>query len=311
MRILIVGAGAVGGYFGALWIAAKRDVTFLVRDGRRAMLAKDGLTVLGLRQEFHVEPRAMTAPELNAPFDLVFITVTGDALQEAINQIAPAIGPATSIITALNGVRHFDALRDKFGPETALGSVVKCVTKLDEEGRIIALLPLAQIAFGRWSGQEDKRLEAVRSTLSVDGVDVKISSSIREEIFEKWLLMISLGAANSLLNGDVGAINAAPRGAWAIQEILREGQRGLIEIGMRPRESVVETMARLLADPASHQTSSLYRNMAAGRRIELEPIIGDFLDRVADHRAYPLISASYARLAIYSGSRNSEARHTP
>ena len=305
MRILIVGAGAVGGYFGARWIAAGRDVTFLVRDGRRAALAKAGLTVLGLRQELHVEPHAMTALELSLPFDLVFITVTGDALQEAIKDIAPAIGPATSIITALNGVRHFDALRDKFGPGAALGSVVKCVTKLDEEGRIIALTPLAQIIFGNWSGQDEERLQAVRSVLSVDGMDVQISSNVREEIFEKWLLMIALGAANSLFNGDVAAINAEPRGACAIQEILREGQRGLIEIGMRPRDPVVEAMGRLLGDPASHQTSSLYRNMAAGRRIELEPVIGDFLDRVADHRAYPLISAAYVRLAIYSRSRNS------
>jgi 2-dehydropantoate 2-reductase len=305
MRILIVGAGAVGGYFGARWIAAGRDVTFLVRDGRRATLAKTGLTVLGLGQDLHVEPRAMTALELNESFDLVFITVTGDALQAALNQIAPAIGPATSIITALNGVRHFDMLRDKFGHEAVLGSVVKCVTKLDEEGRIIVLTPLAQIAFGNWSGQEDERLQAVHTALSADGIDVHISPSIREEIFEKWLLMIALGAANSLLNGDVGTINAEPRGAWAIQEILREGQRGLIEIGMRPRDSAVEAMSRLFSDTASRQTSSLYRNMAAGRRIELEPIIGDFLDRVADHRVYPLISAAYARLAIYMRSKNS------
>ena len=182
---------------------------------------------------------------------------------------------------------------------------MKCVTKFDDKGRIIALTPLAQIAFGRWSGQEDERLQAVHSALSADGIDVQISPHIREEIFEKWLLMIALGAANSLLNGDVGAINAEPRGAWAIQEILREGRRGLIEIGMRPRDPAVEAMARLFSDPASHQTSSLYRNMAAGRRIELESIVGDFLDRVADHRAYPLISAAYARLAIYVRSRNS------
>jgi 2-dehydropantoate 2-reductase len=305
MRILIVGAGAVGGYFGARWIAAGRDATFLVRDGRRATLAKTGLTVLGLGQDLHVEPRAMTAPELNESFDLVFITVTGDALQAALTQIAPAIGPATSIITALNGVRHFDMLRDKFGPDSVLGSVVKCVTKLDEEGRIIALTKLAQIAFGSWSGQENERLQAVHTALSADGIDVQISPHIREEIFEKWLLMIALGAANSLLNGDVGTINAEPRGAWAIQEILREGQRGLTEIGMRPRDSAVEAMARLFSDTASRQTSSLYRNMAAGRRIELEPIIGDFLDRVADHGAYPLISAAYARLAIYMRSKDS------
>jgi len=305
MHILIVGAGAVGGYFGARWIAAGRDVTFLVRNGRRTVLAKAGLTILGSSQDLHVQPRAITAPDLSENFDLVFITVTGDALQDAINQFTPAVGPETSIITSLNGVRHFDVLRDRFGPEVALGSVVKCATKLDEEGRIIALTPLAQITLGNWSSQNDKRLQAVRSALTIDGMDVQISSHIREEIFEKWLLMIGLGAANSLLNGDVAAINAEPRGAWAIQEIIREGQRGLIEIGMRPRESAVEAMARQLADPASHQTSSLYRNMAAGQRIELEPIIGDFLDRVADHRSYPLISAAYARLAIYLQSRNS------
>lgn len=302
MRMLVVGAGAVGGYLGARWIDADRDVTMLVREKRRAHLATSGLVVIQEGRELSVQPKTISAEELVTPFEIVFIAVTGDALPYVLDQIGPAVGPFTSIVTALNGVRHFDALRQTFGDEAVLGSVVKCVTRLAPDGKIVELSPSAEITLGRWSGSEDDGLRAIQKFMEIDKLDVRLSSTIEEEIHEKWLMMIVLGAANALLGGDVGEINAVPTGVWAIQELLNEGQRALDEIGMPPRPSAVEALSRMLADSSSHQTSSLYRNMLARRGIEVEPIVGDLISRLVDHRAYPLLSAAYARLSIYAAS---------
>ncbi|MFK3664120.1 ketopantoate reductase family protein [Ochrobactrum teleogrylli] len=302
MRILVVGAGAVGGYFGGLWSAAGRDVTLVVREVRRDGINQSGLTLVRKGSEMRTRPSAIIATDIRSSFDIVFLAVPGHAVAETIAEIRPAIGPDSVIIPSLNGVRHFDVLRDTFG-DAVLGSVVKCVTALDDRGRIVELAPVAEIAIGPWSGVNDGRLDAVRSSLAIEGMEVRISTVIHEEIAEKWLMMVALGAANSLLGGSVGEINADPDGAWVIQEMLREAHRALVEAGMPPRPAVLDTLARMLSDPASSQTSSLYRNMLVQRLVEHEPIIGDMLVRVGNRRTFPLLSAAYARLSIYEARR--------
>lgn len=303
LRILIVGAGAVGGYFGGLWTAAGRDVTFLLRQGRRDVIASSGLTIVRNGREFRTHPSVIVAAEIQSTYDIVFLAVPGHALAQAIADVRPAIGQESIIISSLNGVRHFDALRAVYGDEVVVGSVVKCVTTLDDKGRILELAPVAEIAVGPWAGDDSERLEAARACLSIERVAVKVSPTIHEEISEKWLMMVALGAANSLLGGDVGDINANPYGAWANRKLFEEAHRALIEVGMVPREVAIEALNRMLSDPASRQTSSLYRNMLSGRSVEHEPIIGDLLARVSDHAEYPLLSAAYARLSIYETRR--------
>lgn len=304
MRILVVGAGAVGGYFGSLWSAAGRDVTFLVRGGRRDAIAASGLTLVRKELEVRTQPPVIVAREVRSPYDIIFLAVPGNAVAEAIAELRPAIGPGSVIISSLNGVRHFDVLRETFGNEVVLGSVVKCVTTLDETGRIVELASVAEIAMGPWSGGgNNQRLESIRSCLAIEAITVRISQVIHQEIAEKWLMMVALGAANSLLGGDVGEINADPYGAWAIRKVLNEAHSALVELGMSPRTAALDIISQMFSNPASRQTSSLYRNMLAQRPVEHEPIIGDMLSRVSDHGAYPLLSAAYARLSIYEAKR--------
>jgi 2-dehydropantoate 2-reductase len=311
LRILIVGAGAVGGYFGGLWTEAGLDITFLVREGRRNAIASSGLTLVREGRELRTQPRVLVSSDIQAAFDIVFLTVPGQALAEAIADIRPAIGPGSAIISSLNGVRHFEALRAAYGDEVVLGSVVKCVTTLDDKGRIVELAPVAEISIGSWADGSSERFEAIRSCLAAGGITARVSAAIHEEIAEKWLMMVALGAANSLLGGTVGDINAEPYGAWAIQTLLDEAHRALVEFGMPPRPAALDALARTLGDTASRQTSSLYRNMLAGRAIEHEPIIGDMLSHVGDHSNYPLLSAAYARLSVYESTRRRGAAGQP
>ncbi|MDH7639218.1 ketopantoate reductase family protein [Sphingomonas oryzagri] len=246
MRILVVGAGAVGGYFGGLWSAAGCDITFLAREARRVAIAQSGLTLVREGREIRTRPQAIIAADIRSPFDIVFLAVPGHAVVDAIAEIRPAIGPGSVIISSLNGVRHFDALREAYGADVVLGSVVKCVTTLDDMGRVVELAPVAEIAIGAWTGDTSQRLEAVRSCLAIEGLTVRVSPIIHEEIAEKWLMMVALGAANSLMGGNVGEINADPYGAWAIQEMLKEAHWALVEIDMSPRPAALDTLQRML-----------------------------------------------------------------
>lgn len=265
-------------------------------------MAQSGLTLVREGREMRTRPQAIVAADIRSPFDIIFLAVPGHAVADAIAEIRSAIGPVSVIISSLNGVRHFDPLREAYG-DAVLGSVVKCVTTLDDRGRIVELAPIAEIAIGPWTGDDSRDLEAVRSCLAIEGVAVRVSPVIHKEIAEKWLMMVALGAANSLLGGNVGEINADPHGAWAIQELLKEAHWALVEIGTPPRPAALDTLARTLGDPTSKQTSSLYRNMLTQRPIEHEPIIGDMLARVRNQSAYPLLSAAYARLSIHEAKR--------
>lgn len=148
MKILVVGAGATGGYFGARLAQAGRDVTFLVRPRRAAVLRERGLRIIGLGEEETLTPRLVTADELGGPYDLVLLSVKATALDRALDDIAPAVGPGTAIVPLLNGMAHLAQLNDRFGEKSVLGGVARVITTLNAEGDIVRLAPVAGLTIG-------------------------------------------------------------------------------------------------------------------------------------------------------------------
>ena len=136
MRALVVGAGAVGGYFGARLAEAGRDVTFLVRASRATQLRRDGLRVVSPHGDVLLTPKLIGAGEIDGPYDLVLLSVKAYALEAAINDFAPAVGPETMILPVLNGMRHIDVLTQRFGESAVLGGVCLVATEIDDRGRI-------------------------------------------------------------------------------------------------------------------------------------------------------------------------------
>ncbi len=196
MRILIIGAGAVGGYFGARLAAAGRDVTFLVHAGRAEQLRREGLQILSPYGDFSVPPRLLLAPDLAAQaeaFDLVVISTKSYSLAAAMDDFAPAVGPSTVILPLLNGMGHLDALDQRFGHEKVVGGTTTLVADLDSEGRVRQIERLHDLTFGervnpdrQEDGSQSPRIQAVDAVLRGANFDAVLSPDVLAVMWQKW-----------------------------------------------------------------------------------------------------------------------------
>src|SRR5579871_192599 len=152
MRLLVIGAGATGGYFGGRLAQAGRDVTFLVRPARRAALMRDGLQIVSPGGVSSLDPKLILANEIDGPYDLVLVTVKAFALDAAIADMRPAVGPDTVILPTLNGMRHLDVLDAAFTPRNVMGCLARIVGSVDEKGRIVQATPWDDLAYGERDG---------------------------------------------------------------------------------------------------------------------------------------------------------------
>ena len=222
MRILVVGAGAVGGYFGGRLAEAGRDVTFLVRPSRARQLSQDGLRIISPHGDAVVAPKLITAEMIDTPYDLVLLSVKAYALETAMNDFAPAIGPETMILPALNGMRHVDLLTKRFGEHAVLGGVCLVVAEIDDQGRIVQLANIQQLAYGERNGKATARLQRLDVTLRGAGFNAHLATNIMQEMWEKWVQLASLGAITCLMRGAIGEIVAVPGGADMSLKMLDE-----------------------------------------------------------------------------------------
>src|SRR5712672_2918772 len=167
MRILVVGAGAIGGYFGGRLLAAGSDVTFLVRSGRAAELAGAGLVIKSPNGDLTLKnPPTVQADKLTEKFDVVLLSCKAFDLDDAIKSFAPAVGPRTAIIPLLNGMRHLDVLDKKFGRERVLGGLCAIAVTLNDKREVVHLQPMQSLTFGERDGKVSDRVRAIAEVLA-------------------------------------------------------------------------------------------------------------------------------------------------
>jgi 2-dehydropantoate 2-reductase len=210
MRILVVGAGAIGGYFGGRLLEAGRDVTFLVRPKRAALLAKIGLVIKSRFGDVNLPtPPTVTADALRTPFDLILLSCKSYDLQSAADSFAPAVGPNTAILPLLNGMAHIDYLAERFGGAAVLGGQCVISVTLDADGHILHLNDTHGVSFGERDGAVTPRAEAIATTFAGARFDSRLSQAILQEMWEKWVLIATMAASNCLMRAPVGDIVAA------------------------------------------------------------------------------------------------------
>jgi 2-dehydropantoate 2-reductase len=309
MRLLVVGAGATGGYFGGRLMQAGRDVTFLVRPARAAALRAQGLRLVSPHGDATLQPQLVTAGGISAPYDALLLTLKGFQLEGALEEIAPAIARDTLILPVLNGMRHMDVLAGRFGTHALIGCVLKVSTVIEDDGRIVQLSPLQDLAYGELDGRVTPRIQALDAFLKGADIGARLSTHITRELWEKWALLSSLGAITCLMRGTIGEVVASPGGAAFALSLLDEVLAITRAVGEPPTPAFVKSAREILTASGSGLASSMFRDVQRGRPVEVETIIGDLLGRATRAGiAAPLLSAAYTQLCLYQ-RRLDLARH--
>jgi len=304
-RILVVGAGAIGGYFGGRLLAAGRDVTFLVRPGRAAALARDGLVIASPRGDLHLPaPPTVTADALRAPFDVVLLSCKAFDLDAAMQDFAPAVGERTSIVPVLNGIRHLDALDVRFGAARVLGGQCTISATMEPGGRIVHLAEMHVLGFGERDGARSPRLAAVAAALGGAGFDANASETVMQEMWEKFVFLATLAGITCLMRAPVGAIVAAG-GTGLVRALLAACGATAEAAGYAPRPAFLQRAEAMLTGEGSGLTASMLRDIARGGAIEAEHILGDLLRRheATIGPAPEILRAAYVHVAAYEAQR--------
>jgi 2-dehydropantoate 2-reductase len=299
MRMLVVGAGAIGGFYGAHLARAGRDVTLLVRQ-KRAQQLKSGLEVKSPKGDFTVAPELVTAATLDGPYDAILVAVKSYALQSVMADMARAVGPETMILAPLNGMKHVDMLSERFGALAVVGCIAKIAVDLDAEGRVIHFAPIEETAYGEMDGSLSPRIQALDEFLQGAGFTARHSTAIVREMWEKWILLSGLGGINCLMRGAIGEVEAAPGGRDFVSGLVDEILAIVAKVGVAPSAEFLGAARGLLTAKGSPMTSSMYRDLIKGDAVEADTIIGDLLARgLKAGVSAPLLGAVYAHLCVY------------
>jgi 2-dehydropantoate 2-reductase len=306
MRILVVGAGAIGGYFGGRLMQAGRDVTFLVRPRRAHELLDAGLVIRSPMGDVTLfAPATVLAEDLKEPFDLVLLSCKAYDLDEAVDAIAPAIGPGTVILPLLNGMRHIEVLSDRFGRSHVLGGQCMIGATLDESRAVIHLNEAHVLTFGELAGGLSERIISLAEVLADAGFDARLSEHVVQDMWEKWVFLATLACSTCLMRAPIGNILSAPGGPDLVLALFEECQQIAESEGFAPRPEFVERSHSMLTTRDSALAASMLRDIEAHARIEADPIVGDLLRRrpppPGPHSS--LLAVAYAHLKAYEARR--------
>lgn len=305
MRILVIGAGATGGYFGARLAQTGRDVTFLVREKRAALLAANGLIVRSPLGDIGIAaPATITADRLTPEFDLIVFSCKAYDLTSALDDISPAVVPGTIILPLLNGMRHIEAIEARFPAARVLGGQCVISTTIDDSGAIIHLNSVHSVTFGARRSTDDAAARQVDAVLQSAGFDAHFSDAILQAMWNKWIVLSSMAGATCAMRGTIGAINRAPGGTAFIHALVAEVADVAAKSGFPPSAAYLDEIRGFLANAETDQTSSMYRDIGNGQRIEADHIIGDLLVRAsALGLSCPAFSMVYTHLKTYEQQR--------
>lgn len=305
MRVLVVGAGAIGGYFGGRLLQAGRDVTFLVRPRRASELATAGLVIKSPLGDVTLpNPPAVQADKLNEKFDVVLLSCKAFDLEDAIKSFAPAVGPQTAIIPVLNGMLHLDVLDRKFERERVLGGLCAIAVTLNDKREVLHLQPMQSLTFGERDGKMSDRVRAIAEIFASGNFGSVASETIIQDMWEKWVFLSSLAASTSLMRTSVGNILAAPGGKDFLLGMVDEVSAIAKAGGHEPRGPFAERTHTMLTTEGSPMTASMFRDIKVGAPVEADHVIGDLIARAdAAKVPVPKLRIAYTHLKAYEKQR--------
>jgi 2-dehydropantoate 2-reductase len=304
MRILCLGAGAIGGFFGARLIEGGADVTFLVRPNRQKALAECGLRLESPFGNFNAPVKTMTEPVQGEAFDYIVLTCKAYDLPSAMAAIAPAVGPNTAIVPLLNGIAHIDLLNEKFGRDRVLGGVAKIAVTLTPEGVIKHLNDWRYITFGEQSGGLSERVLALKAVFDKSTAVAGAVDNIMQIMWEKIVHLSTVAGMTCLMRANLGEIARTRDGIELMLGFLARNAEIAAQTGYPPSTAFMTEYRQLFSDKTSPYTASMLRDIEKRGPIEADHIIGFMLDKAVALQIDPsLHRVVYAHLKSYEERR--------
>ncbi len=312
MRILILGAGGIGGYFGGRLAEAGADVTFLVRPKRREQIARDGLVIESPAGNAKLAVRTVLAEELRPDYDAILLTCKAYDLEAAMQAIEPAMrdheAPEAAhpcvIVPMLNGLAHLAHLDIRFGSPNVMGGTAQINVTMRRDGVIVHGDSLQRILFGERDRRKTERAQALADAFARTKVDWKLSQDIEQDMWEKIVFLCALAATTCLFRGNVREIVAAPGGREAMLRAIEANAEIARREGHPPRPQMLESGRQRLTDPAGLWSASMLRDLESGGQVEADHIVGWMLERAREHGIDDtLLSLAYTHLKTYEARR--------
>src|SRR5690625_2127628 len=304
MKIMILDADAVGGYFGGRLAASGADVTFHVREGRARQL-EDGLRIESPCGDARLPVRTLLPGEAAPPPDIIMLACKAYGLTAAMETIAPHIHEDTVILPVLNGMNHIPLLASRFSEARIWGGVAHIVATLAEDGRVLHMNEVHRLTIGPRGDDgslmlAERLVEAGRQA----GYDSRLSGDVLQDLWDKWVFLASLAAATTLFRAPIGQILHADAGEALLMGLLDEIAGIAAAEGHRPGEKTLATARAVLTERGSKLTASMLRDMQAGSPTEGEHVIGDLVRRAAAHGIEtPLLEVEWVNLQSHEAGR--------
>ncbi len=305
MKILILGAGAVGGYWGARLHQAGIDVTFLLREKRAETVRRNGLVVKSAKSGDAVLPvKVVTAAGEGGPYEVIILACKGYDLPSAMDAIAPAVGAGTTIVPILNGHIHFATLDARFGKDKVAGGLARISGMLGPNGEILHS-GASGVSFGERDGRPPRAaLVELDQACRRAGIEGGLNPNINQDLWDKWIMLGSIAGMCSAMRGTVGDIAESEDGAAIMGEILEECRKVALAEGYPPSDKVVAAIKASLTQKGGKSVASILGDIEKGGAVEGRQIVGDMLARARKHGlAAPTLRFAYAHLQTYEARR--------
>ncbi len=274
-KVLVLGAGGIGGYFGGRLAETGADVTFLVREGRRKLLQERGLRLESPFGDATIPVRTIVAPEATPDYDAVILTCKAYDLDDAIATIAPAVAPTGYVLPLLNGIAHIDVLNRKFGPDRVLGGTAKIQATIMPDGAVRQFNDWRTITFGEQSGEMTARVKTLASLFeAARGIETLAVTDMMQRMWEKLVHLSTAAAMTCLMRANVGEIVRTPDGGGIFLNQLKTSAAIAAANGHRPGDAFMQSWERTFSQPDSLYATSMLRDIERGGRTEVEHILG-------------------------------------
>ncbi|WP_404447543.1 ketopantoate reductase family protein [Sutcliffiella horikoshii] len=304
MKILVVGAGAVGGYFGGRLLEKGEDVTFLVREKRKKQLEENGLVIKSAHGDVTLKPKLLVSGEKADPYDVILLSMKAYHLSSAVEDFRNYVGPDTIIIPLLNGIAHMEKLSAAFNESNVIGGLCFVESTLDEQGAIIQTSAIHDLVFGELGGEKSERVKELIQSFSGTKTNFVLSENIHQAMWHKYLFIATLAGVTTLFRSPIGPIRDVEFGAETIKLTLEEAAGIMKSVDAPLAENIVDGNWDKLHSIEAGMKSSMQRDMEKGLSVEADHFYG-YLLGIAKEKgiAAPTLEKIYANLRIYEGQR--------